>query len=82
MAKNNYNYHLKDFFIESQDEPHSSIINPTIQVNNFELKPSLLQIVQQNQFFGNPTKDPNLLPSVFVQFADTLKSKGVDPRSI
>ncbi|MCH87321.1 hypothetical protein A2U01_0008188, partial [Trifolium medium] len=58
------------------------IVNPAIQANNFELKPSLLQIVQQNQFFGNPTEDPNLHLSVFVQFADTLKSNGVDPEAI
>ena len=68
----NANRPLKDFVVPSQDEPHSSIVTPTIQANNFELKPSLLQIVQQNQFSGNPTEDPNLHLSVFVQFADTL----------
>jgi len=78
----NANRPLKDFAVPSQDEPHSSIVNPTIQANNFELKPSLLQIVQQNQFSGNPTEDPNLHLSVFVQFADTLKCNGVDPEAI
>lgn len=57
---------LKDFVVPSKDKPHSSIINPAIQANNFELKPSLLQVVQENQFFGNPTADPNLHLSVFV----------------
>ncbi|KAK2393252.1 hypothetical protein QL285_055218 [Trifolium repens] len=47
---NNENRPLKDFAVPSEDEPHSSIVSPTIQANNFELKPSLLQIVQQNQF--------------------------------
>ncbi|MCH89637.1 putative transposable element protein [Trifolium medium] len=79
---NNDNRPLKDFVVPSEDEPHSSIVNPAIQANNFELKPSLLQIAQQNQFSGNPTEDPNLHLSVFVQFADTLKSNGVDPEAI
>lgn len=39
---------LKDFTLPSNEEPHSSIINPAIPVNNFELKPSLLEIVQKN----------------------------------
>jgi len=52
----NANRPLKDFVVPYQDEPHSSIVNPTIQANNFELKPSLLQIVQQNQFSGNTRK--------------------------
>src|SRR4030042_2451744 len=64
---------LKDYAVPSEDEPHSSIVNPAVQANNFELKPSLLQIVQQNQFSGNPTEDPTLHLSVFVQFTDTLK---------
>lgn len=36
----------KDYVVPSQDEPHSSIAPPTVQANNYELKPSLLQIVQ------------------------------------
>ncbi|MCI69535.1 hypothetical protein A2U01_0090797, partial [Trifolium medium] len=33
-------------------EPHNSIAAPAIDANNFELKPSLLSAVQQNQFSG------------------------------
>lgn len=47
MVKLN-NHPLKDFAVPSQDEPHSSIIPPAIQVDNFELKPPLLKIVQHN----------------------------------
>ncbi|MED6115011.1 hypothetical protein PIB30_086070 [Stylosanthes scabra] len=31
----------------------SSIVWPTVDANNFELKPALVQLVQQNQFGGN-----------------------------
>ena len=62
---------LKDYAVPSQAEPHNSIAAPAIARNDFELKPSLLSAVQQNQFSGAPTDDPNLHLSVFVQYADT-----------
>lgn len=57
---------LKDYAVLSQDESHSSIVPPAIQGNSFELKPSLIQIMKQKQFYGNPTEDPNLHLYVFV----------------
>lgn len=68
------NHPLKDFAVPSQDEPHLSIIPPVIQANTFELKLSLVEILQQNQFSGNPIEDPNLPLSVFVQYADDRKN--------
>lgn len=56
----NQNRPLKDYVASSHEEPHSSIAPSTIEANNFELKPASLQIVQQNQFLGNPTEDLNL----------------------
>ncbi|KAK2457130.1 hypothetical protein QL285_004433 [Trifolium repens] len=73
---------LKDYAVPSEEEPHSSIAPPAVEARNFELKPALLQIVQQNQFSGSPTEDPNLHLSVFVQFADTFKTDGVAPEAI
>jgi len=82
MGDTNENRPLKEFVVPSDEEPHTSIVCPAIAPTNFELKPSLLQIVQQNQFSENPTEDPNLHLSVFVQFADTIKANGVDPEAI
>lgn len=76
------NYTLKDFAFLSQDEPSSSIVPPAIQENNFELKPSLLQIMQYNQFSGSPTEDRNLHWLVFVQYANTLKTNNVNHEEI
>ena len=73
---------LKFYAIPSQDEPHNNIAAPAIEANNFELKPSLLSAVQQNQFSGGPTEDPNLHLSVFLQYADTVKANGVIPEAI
>ncbi|CAJ2652085.1 unnamed protein product [Trifolium pratense] len=73
---------LRSYAIPSQEEPHNSIAAPAIEANNFELKPSLLSAVQQNQFSGNPTDDPNLHLSIFLQYADTVKANGVSPEAI
>jgi hypothetical protein len=50
----------------SQEEPHNNIVAPAIYRNDFELKPSLLSVVQQNQFSGSPIDNPNLHLSVFL----------------
>ncbi|XP_058726309.1 uncharacterized protein LOC131597641 [Vicia villosa] len=73
---------LKSYAIPSQAEPHNSIAAPAIEANNFELKPSLLSAVQQSQFSGNPTEDPNLHLLVFLQYADTVKENGVSSEGI
>ncbi|XP_058745952.1 uncharacterized protein LOC131618812 [Vicia villosa] len=73
---------LKSYAIPSQAEPHNSIVAPSIEANNFELKPSLLSAVQQNQFSGNSMEDPNLHLSVFLQYADTVKANGVSSEAI
>ena len=50
--------------------------------NDFELKPSLLSVIQQNQFLGSPTDDPNLHFSVFMQYTDIVKANGVSQEAI
>ena len=41
------------------DENYSGIMLQTIEAENFELKPSLISMVQQQQFSGHPLKEPN-----------------------
>ena len=73
MDEEPQNHPLKDYASPSQEEPQNSISAPAIARNDFKLKPSLLQAVQQNQFLGCPIDDPNLHLSVFMQHADTMK---------
>lgn len=82
MAEQVQNRPLKCYAIPLQDEQHSNIAAPAIESNNFELKPSLLSAVQQNQFSGSPTEDPNLHLSVFLQYVDTVEANGVSPEAI
>jgi len=65
---------LKEYATPSTEEPHAIIVYPTIEGNNFEIKPALIYLVQQNQFFGSPTEDPNLHVSTFLRLSGTLKT--------
>ena len=48
-----------------------------VQVNNFELKTSLILFVQQNyQFVGLPGEDPNEHLSNILEICDTIKING------
>ena len=64
---------LKEYATPSE-EPHAIIVYPMIEGNNFEIKPALIYLVQQNQFFGSPTEDPNLHVSIFLRLSGTLKA--------
>jgi len=65
---------LKEYATPSTEEPHAIIVYPTIEGNNFEIKPALIYLVQQNHFFGSPTKDPNFHISTFLKLSGTLNA--------
>ena len=60
------------------NEYYSGIRHQPIDSNNFELKPTLINMVQQQQFGGSPSEDPNRHLSNFLQLCRTIKMIGVD----
>ena len=52
-------YTMEDFSGPIIQEEYSAIRQPTVDANNFELKPALITMVQQHQFTSHPTEDPN-----------------------
>ena len=48
-----------------------------MDANNFKLKPALITMVQQHQFTGHPTEDPNEHLGRFLRMANTVKLNGV-----
>ncbi|XP_039687849.1 uncharacterized protein [Medicago truncatula] len=64
---------LKEYSIPSSDEPCTIIVYPTVQGSNFKIKPALLILVQQNQFSGSPSEDPNSHISTFWRLSVTCK---------
>jgi len=73
---------LRDFVTPEVQRIASSIDHPTLDANNFELKLTLILMVQQSQFEGTPLEDPNLHFSVFLEVCDTLKLNGVSTDAI
>jgi len=64
---------LKKHATPSTEVPHDIIVYPMVEGNNFEIKLAVLNLVQQNQFFGSPTEDPNLHIDTFLRLGGTLK---------
>ncbi|XP_075504552.1 uncharacterized protein LOC142541991 [Primulina tabacum] len=56
---------------------YSGIARGTINANNFELKPALINMVQQNQFAGTATSDPHVHLRTFLEITDTVKINNV-----
>ena len=68
---------MEDFWRPVIQVEYSTVRQSTVEANNFELKPALITMVQQNQFFGHPTEDPNEHLDRFLMMANTVKLNGV-----
>ncbi|XP_063942820.1 uncharacterized protein LOC135150447 [Daucus carota subsp. sativus] len=68
---------LKNYSQPSPSGVPTGIAMPNIQAANFEMKPALLTMIQQNQFAGLPTEDPTLHLQRFQQLCSTIKFQGV-----
>ncbi|XP_073294485.1 uncharacterized protein [Primulina huaijiensis] len=68
-----------DHFRSVLNAHYSGIARGTVNENNFELKPALINTVQQNQFGGAATADPHLHLRTFLEITDTGPSKRMAP---
>ena len=59
-------------------------IGPAVNIGdgNFELRTSLITMVQANQFHGLPSEDANAHLQHFLEFCDTIIIKDITPESI
>ena len=72
---------MEDFWRLVIQAKFSTIKHSAVDANNFELKPALITMVQQNQFTGHPTEDPNERGR-FLRMSNTVKLNGVRPEVI
>ena len=70
---------MKDFWRPVIQDEYSTLRQPAIEANNIELKPTLITMVQQHQFTGHPSEDPNDHMSRFMRITNTVKLNGVRP---
>ena len=73
---------MEDFWRPVIQEEYSTVRQPAIEANNFELKPTLITMVQQHQFTSHPIEDPNEHLGRFLKMANTVKLNGVKPEMI
>ena len=70
---------MEEFWRPIIQEEYSVVRQPPIEANNFELKPTLITMVQQHQFTGHPSEDPNEYLGRFMRMENTVKLNGVRP---
>ena len=59
---------LKEYATPSTEEPQAVIVYPAVEANNFEIKPALLNLVQQNQFLDCPPRTQTSIFQLFLEF--------------
>ena len=59
-----------------------AIKQPTIDANDFELKPALITMVQQNQFAGHSIENPDEHLGRFLRIVNSINLSGVKPKFI
>ena len=74
---------ISDYAKPTLDGLTSSIIRPTIEANNFEIKHHIIQLLQTNNTFsGSPEEDPNSHLEDFLEICDIFKVNGVSNDAI
>ena len=73
---------MKDFWRLVIQAEYSAVRQHAVEANNFELKPALITMVQQHQFTGHPTEDPNEHLGRFLRMDNTVKLNGERPEVI
>ena len=73
---------LQEYTMPNPRDNLSSIVRPTVDANNFEIKPVIIQMVSQFQFGGLPSEVPNAHLTQFLEICDTFKMNRVGPDAI
>ena len=73
---------MEDLWKSFIQDKYLTVKQPAIDVDDFELKPALITMVQQNQFTGHPIENPNEHLGRFLRIANSIKLNGVRPEVI
>ena len=73
---------MEDLWNSFIHNKYSAIKPPAIYANDFELKPALITMIQQNQFAGHPTENPSEHLGQFLRIANSVNLDGVKPEVI
>ena len=73
---------MEDLWESFIQDKYLAVKQPAIDANDFELEPALITMVQQNQFTGHSTENPNEHLGRFLRIANSIKLSGVKPEVI
>src|SRR5262249_9626507 len=74
---------MMDYAKPSFDGTNSNIAQPMVAANTFEIKPAIVQMIQNTvQLGGLPSEDPNAHIASFLEICDTFKANGVSNDAI
>ena len=68
---------MEDSWKSFVQDKYLAVRQPAIDVDDFELKPALIRMVQQNQFTGHLTENPNEHLRRFLKIANSIKLNSV-----
>ncbi|XP_073138487.1 uncharacterized protein [Henckelia pumila] len=69
---------MMDCGIPTIEDVRPSIVRPTVTSNHYEIKPAIIQMIQNTvQFGGSSIDDPNAHIENFLEICDTFKQQGV-----
>jgi len=68
---------LGDYAMSQSLSITSSIVNPRVEANNFELLPALISLVGKDQFGRHSFENPNMRIHNFLKNCDTVTLNGV-----
>ena len=76
------NKKLGEFTTPNDDYLRAPITQPAVVAENYEIKPNLVNLIQQNQFSGWPSEDAGMHLNTFTELCDMLRIKDVAPNAV
>ena len=73
---------MEDLWNSFIHNKYSAIKPPAVNANDFDFKPSLITMIQQNQFTGHPTENPSEHLGRFLRIENSVILNGVKPEVI
>ena len=73
---------MRECLNSNMQQDQNPIVPPAIAANNFEIKPSMIQMIQSSQFHGLPSEDPITHMHRFIDYCGTLRMNGVPSEAI
>ena len=73
---------MRDYVSPNVQSDQNLIVRPTVAANSFEIKPTMIQMIQNSQYSGLPHEDPIGHMTRFLEYCYTFKMNGVQPEVI